>query len=258
VSQVTLVPGLLTRGRATQVVDPLQGEVTNFPATHCAKSPLMHALCPVVQGLSDVRVLNCALRFCASWPFCTAKPDEAGAGEPDGAGELLEVDVGDESATAPLALAAGDGDGDGDELLPEPELEGTPGDDTRSVSCAPAVIGPPGFAGQLPGGLKGEFCPNGIVPGLPTFWPLVKLLGSTPWNWHWKSPLSSALRGACWQYTTLSELGLLRGCWQKICANWIIDCEFSCLERSIMISALFCWSHGPAPARRVPKAATDI
>jgi hypothetical protein len=52
----------------------------------------------------------------------------------DGAGASLEVvDAG--WATAPAsgdAAGEGDGDGDGDgaELLSEPELEGTPGDDT--------------------------------------------------------------------------------------------------------------------------------
>ena len=33
---------------------------------------------------------------------------------------------------------------------------------------------------------------------------------------------------------------VLRGCWQKIWANLIISCEFSFLERSIIMSALFC------------------
>jgi hypothetical protein len=75
---------------------------------------------------------------------------------------------------------------------------GTPGDWMRSESCCPSGTGPDGFAGQLPGGFRGAFWPNG---------PSANLLGSTPWNWHWKSPLSSALRGFCWQYGTLRESG---------------------------------------------------
>ena len=166
-----------------------------------------------MQVLSAVRVLNCSLSCCASLPFWALKPpepDEEGDGDGDGAGETLGLGVGP-AASAPLTAGVGDGDGACAVLLsdePELELEGTPGDDTRSTSCAPAVIGPDGFAGQLPGGFCGEFCPKGTVPAAPTFSPLVKLFGSTPWNWHWKSPLSSALLGACWQYTTLSELGL--------------------------------------------------
>ena len=33
---------------------------------------------------------------------------------------------------------------------------------------------------------------------------------------------------------------MLRGCWAKIWANLIISGEFSFLERSIIVSALFC------------------
>ena len=78
--------------------------------------------------------MNCSLSCWASWPFWTAKPDDdEAAGELDGAGVSLEV-VGVGWATAPAASgdasAEGDGDGDGAELLPEPEFEGTPGDDT--------------------------------------------------------------------------------------------------------------------------------
>jgi len=91
--------------------------------------------------------------------------------------------------------------------FPAPLPPGTPGDWTRSESCCPSGTGPDGFAGQLPGGFKGAFWPNGIVPGAPSVLPSVNLLGSTPWNWHWKSPLSSALRGFCWQYGTLRESG---------------------------------------------------
>ena len=48
-----------------------------------------------MQGLLAVRVLNCSLRFCASWPFWTAKPFalDTAAGALDGAGDWLE-DVG--------------------------------------------------------------------------------------------------------------------------------------------------------------------
>jgi hypothetical protein len=62
--------------------------------------------------------------------------------------------------------------------------EATPGEETILFSCAPAVIGPEGFAGQPPGGFTGELCPNGIVPGAPTARPPTKLVKLAPWNWH--------------------------------------------------------------------------
>ena len=78
-----------------------------------------------MQELSAVRVLNFSLRACASWPFWTAKPfglDEGGVLA--GAGELLEVGA--------VMGSAGEGEGDfaGETILPDPEPEGTPGEDT--------------------------------------------------------------------------------------------------------------------------------
>jgi hypothetical protein len=140
-----------------------------------------------VQVLLAVRVLNFSLRACASWPFWTAKPDELEAGVLVGAGELLAVVAMGSAAGG----GEGDGEGDGDVLLPDPEPEGAPDDDTRSSSCVPSAIGPDVCAGQLPAGFKMAVCPNGIVPGAPALRPPVKLIGSAPWNWHWKSPFSS-------------------------------------------------------------------
>lgn len=91
--------------------------------------------------------------------------------------------------------------------LPAPLPEGTPGDETILSSCDPAVIGPEVCAGQPPGGFTGPLCPSGIVPGWPTAKPPTNWVKLAPWNWHWKSPLSSAFRGGCWQYGTLRELG---------------------------------------------------
>jgi len=67
------------------------------------------------------------------------------------------------AAAAGGAAADGVEEGAGDGLgvlplpLPAPLPEGTPGDETRSTSCAPAVIGPEVCAGQLPGGFRGVF-----------------------------------------------------------------------------------------------------
>jgi len=75
----------------------------------------------------------------------------------------------------------------------------TPGFWVISTSWEPSAMGPEGFAGHEPAGLRGALLPNGIVPVPPTAMPPTKVLGLSPWNWHWKSPLSSALRGADWQ-----------------------------------------------------------
>ena len=51
---------------------------------------------------------------------------------------------------------------------------------------------------------------------------------------------------------------MLRGCWLKIWASLIIAASpLSCLARSIIWSAAFCCSHGPAAARRVVNAVTE-
>lgn len=78
-----------------------------------------------------------------------------------------------------------------------------PGFCAISTSCEPSVMGPLGFAGHDPAGLKGAFNPKGIVPGCPTAIPPTKTLGLAPANWHWKRPFSSAFFGASWQYGTL-------------------------------------------------------
>lgn len=75
----------------------------------------------------------------------------------------------------------------------------TPGFWVRSTSCEPSAMGPEGFAGQEPAGFTGALIPKGIVPLPPTVTLPTKVVGLSPWNWHWKSPLSSALRGADWQ-----------------------------------------------------------
>ena len=88
-----------------------------------------------------------------------------------------------------------------EELELEP-LEPTfdkPGSCVMLTSCCPSGTGPLGFAGQLPGGLRGLLWPKGMVPAWPTAMPLTKVDSSALANWHWKSPLSSWLAGADWQ-----------------------------------------------------------
>lgn len=164
VSQVTLVPGELTRGSAVHVSPELHGVVTNFPPTHCAKPPLTQACSPSsghiksarirrnkpnhtpVQGLSAVNDANFWLSACASLPFWTAKPFEPDAG---GVGEEDAEEVAGGEDEEP----AGEGVFDGVEEvgggfcvlpLPDPVFEGMPGDDTWSTSCVPSGIGPDG------------------------------------------------------------------------------------------------------------------
>jgi len=184
-----------------------------------------------VQELSAVRDWNCWLSVCASLPFCTLKPDP----DPDPEADDVAADDGTGDAASAAAAAedgaedgaAGVGESDAEEGAAEgvdalplplaaPVPEGTPGDETRSVSCDPAAIGPEVCAGQLPGGFKMAVWPNGIVPGAPAATPPVNWVRLAPWNWHWKSPLSSGFFGACWQYCTLRESGVLRGCCAKI------------------------------------------
>jgi len=130
-------------------------------------------------------------------------PDAAEDGVTWAAETVAETDAEDEVAWVP----APDAEERAEEefcvvLFPAPLPPGT-----RSTSCCPAGTGPDGFAGQLPGGFTAAFWPNGIVPGAPTVLPSANFLGSTPWNWHWKSPLSSVFRGFCWQYGILREFG---------------------------------------------------
>jgi hypothetical protein len=123
-----------------------------------------------------------------------------------GVGDVLLADAAEDGVTW---AAESDAEEGGFCVVPfaAPLPPGAPGELTISVSCCPAGTGPEGFAGQLPGGFRGPFWPNGIVPGAPSALPSANFLGSTPSNWHWKSPLSSAFRGFCWQYGTLRELG---------------------------------------------------
>jgi hypothetical protein len=145
-------------------------------------------------------------------PFCALKPDpeadELVAALGVGGEVVLAADAAEDGAAW---VAETDAEEEAEEefcVVPFPALPpGTPGDWTRSVSCCPAGIGPAGFAGQLPGGLRGPLWPNGVVPAPPTVLPFANFVGFTPWNWHWKSPLSSAFRGFCWQYGMLRELG---------------------------------------------------
>lgn len=103
------------------------------------------------------------------------------------------------SAEPPVAVGIADavGAAEAAEIPPVVEvLPLTPGFWVRSTSCVPSAIGPEGLARQDPAGDRGADMPKGIVPFPPTAIPPTKVLGSSPWNWHWKRPLSSALRGA--------------------------------------------------------------
>ena len=175
-----------------------------------------------MQGLLGVSDWNCWLSACASLPFWTAKPFEPDAWA-DGAaaaeGELGAAGVTTAEAVADATTAEGDvavaeaelvrgvtedwaceGDGEFWELpLAAPVPEGRPEDETMSESCSPLGTGADGLAGQLPGGFRTCDWPKGIVPGWPALRPPVNCVGFTPWNWHWKTPLSSGLRGAFWQ-----------------------------------------------------------
>lgn len=68
-----LVPGELTRGKATQVNPPAQGVLTKLPPLHCANWPLTQAFSPSVHGELAVSVANFWFRDIASRPFCFVK-----------------------------------------------------------------------------------------------------------------------------------------------------------------------------------------
>ena len=52
---------------------------------------------------------------------------------------------------------------------------------------------------------------------------------------------------------------MLRGCWAKIWANLIMSASLlSVFARSIIASAESCWSQGPAAARSVVNAVTEM
>jgi hypothetical protein len=174
---------------------------------------------PVVQELPAVSVANIALSFCASWPFWSWKSEPPPPAVEDAVtvaplamvvvGFAAGADVGElplpPEPDAPLApeLAAPVDPG---ELEPDDDA-GVPGDETASDSCVPSAMGPDGFAGHAPGGLKGVLRPNGIVPAPPSAWPFAKVCWFEPWNWHWNRPLSSLFCGAVWQYGVATELG---------------------------------------------------
>ena len=67
---------MFTRGSAAQVLVEPHDMSANLPLLQRAKEPLMHAVSPVSQELSSVRVWNSALSFCASWPFWRRKSDD--------------------------------------------------------------------------------------------------------------------------------------------------------------------------------------
>ena len=111
-----------------------------------------------MQGLLAVRDWNFWLRACASLPFCALKPagdDELAAALGVGGG-VLAADATEDGVDW---VAEADTEGGEFGVVPFPALfpAATPGDWTRLTSCCPAVIGPEGFAGQLPGGFRGAF-----------------------------------------------------------------------------------------------------
>jgi len=184
VVQVMDVPGLLTRGRAAQINELLQGMVTNLPLAHCAKLESMQAFCPSVHGDVAVRVANWALSFCASLPFwslnplplvdalvaagvsavcVTLLPPAAAVIVFLGVPAVLVEELLPEGGTSVVAgeegpAAVPEGDGEGAPPLP------APGFCVKSTNCVPSAMGPLGLAGHDPGGAKGVFCPKGMVP----------------------------------------------------------------------------------------------
>ncbi len=89
-SHAILVPGLLTRGRATHTVPLAHGVKVHLPPTHCANDVSTQA-CSPSKGVSNreshsqlrnhaplhaspfFKPANWALSFCASIPFCLLK-----------------------------------------------------------------------------------------------------------------------------------------------------------------------------------------
>lgn len=65
----TLTPVSLTSGTAKQESEGRQPFVCHLSFTQVASLPPIHAASPVLHDESDERVLYCALRFCAVWPF---------------------------------------------------------------------------------------------------------------------------------------------------------------------------------------------
>jgi len=172
---------------------------------------LTQAFWPAVQGESAVRVANCAFSFCAATPLASLKPpepeDDAAGVDAAGAGAAAELGAGVESSEEDEDEGAGAAADEPAALLEDDDAEpeedpGVPGLVVISTNWEPSAMGPPGFAGQLPGGLKGLDWPKGMVPGEPTgTGPLgeMNVLVLVDWNWHWKRPFNSGFFGACWQ-----------------------------------------------------------
>lgn len=98
---------------------------------------------------------NWALSFCASRPFWSLNPPAAAAVDEVGAGTDEEgADDEEEALVAGLGRDCGE--------APAPP---TPGFCVKSTSCVPSAMGPPGLAGQEPGGFRGAVLPKGMVPG---------------------------------------------------------------------------------------------
>jgi len=68
-----VVPGLLTRGRAKQLVPPAHCVVWNLPPTHWEKPPFTQAFSPSVHGESGVNLAKSAFNFWAATPLSCAK-----------------------------------------------------------------------------------------------------------------------------------------------------------------------------------------
>lgn len=110
VVHVTLVPGLLTSGRAAHVrpAAVLHGVSTNAPLTHWAKLPFTHATSPAEQEDVEESSANLALSSWASIPFCKAKEDEVEDEELEAVALLSGVDVGDDVDWTSVLLGTGD------------------------------------------------------------------------------------------------------------------------------------------------------
>lgn len=163
-----------------------------------------------VQELDAVRLANCAFSAWASWPFWRWKSPDAAAGA---AAAVVATAAAVVAATAEVtATVAASVATDATLTAVAAEVAGaaaaappaapTPGFWVMLTSCTPSGMGPAGFAGHEPGGVRGVVWPKGIVPAPPTAVPPTKVVSSALWNWHWNRPFSSAFFGACWQYGT--------------------------------------------------------
>lgn len=136
-----------------------------------------------------------------------AAPELAELSPPDGAEAEVAAGGGAATVVAGGGAAAVEAGGGGAVAAPLEPDDGVPGESVISVSWLPSVMGPEGLAGQDPGGERGVVKPKGMVPAAPTASPPTNVVWSSPWNWHWKKPLSSAFFGADSQYGTACEVG---------------------------------------------------